>query len=194
MSDKKNNRKRKRLPMDMRTRGRKKKKAPAKIDYLTNLPPEIFLEILSNTPLASFLSLAQTHSHLRWFMHRFAATICNINIEARFPTESKLLGATKIEGWLTPTDRLIKIPPMKGSRWVDPGLQLLLSAPGPQFLFFLEKKVLTFSAETVLMVECKAMQEFMSGLNEESPVVYGGKDYPRWCWLKEMIWYHGAPS
>jgi hypothetical protein len=182
------------VPMDMRTKGRHKKKMKPKIDYLTNLPHNILLRITSNLPMSSFLALSQAHSHLRWFMHRYASTICNLNIQTQFPKEAKILEAAYIEGWLTPTGGLAMIKPKHVAKWVDPGLRLLLSQPGPQFLYFLQKRILKFSSDTTLIVEFKAMQEFLDSLNEESPVVYGGKDYPRWCWLKEMIWYHGVPS
>lgn len=196
MSNRNSSRSRKlrRVPMDMRTKGRRKKKGKAKIDYLTNLPHNILLRITSNLPMSSFLALSQTHSHLRWFMRRYASTICNLNVQTQFPKEAKILEATYIEGWLTPTGGLVMIKPKDVAKWVDPGLQLLLSQPGPQFLYFLQNRILKFSSGTTLIVEFKAMQEFLDQLNEESPVVYGGKDYPRWCWLKEMIWYHGVPS
>ena len=195
MGGKKNSRKRKRLPIDMRTVGRKKKKSRAKIDYLTNLPANILLRILSNVPMSSFLDLSQTHSQLRWFMHNCAATICNLAIIERFPVEAKFLEASEIGGWLTPGDGFINnIKPRKGTRWVVPGLQLRLCDPGPQFLYFLEKRVLRFSSPGIMKMGMRTLPNFMDSLNEESPVVFGGQDYPRWVWLREMVWYHGVPS
>lgn len=75
-----------------------------------------------------------------------------------------------------------------------PGMQLQLYEPGPHFLYFLEKKVTKFMSVQALMVEWEAMQRFMDELNGESPVVYGGRDYPQWIWLRQMVWYHGVPS
>jgi hypothetical protein len=189
MSDKKNSRKRKRLPMDMRAKGRKKKKSKAKIDYLTNVDPVILLRIISYLPISSFLDLSQAHTQLRWFVRNYASIICNFSILTRFPSEAKLLVVKEIEGWLVPTNALITIEPGKDTRWVVPGLRLQIHRPGPQFLYFLEKKVLSCS-----MVERHAMKKFLDELNGESLVVYGGRDYPRWVWLKEMIWYYGIPS
>jgi hypothetical protein len=196
MSDKKNSRKRKRLPRDMKTPGRKNKRGrpSKKIDYLTNLPENILLRILSNVSMSSFLDLCQTHSHLRWFIHNYAATICNHAILAHFYSETVIMEVKEIDGWLTPTNWLFHIKPRKGARWVVPGLQLQLHSPGPQFLYFLEKMVLKFSNNDALLVEWKVMQRFLDGLNEESPVVYGGQNYPCWVWLREMVWYHGVPS
>ncbi|KAE9380922.1 hypothetical protein N431DRAFT_449664 [Stipitochalara longipes BDJ] len=186
MSNKKNSKKRKRLPIDMRIKGKKKKKGSQKVDYLTNMPNHILLQILSNVPMSSFLDLSQTHPQLRWFMHYYAAIICNYTLITRFSGVLKGLGATEIEGWMTPTNGLVHIKPREGSRWVVPGLQLHLYEPGPQFLYFAEKEVPRF--------ECGAVQRFLDGLNKETRVVYGGEDYPRWVWLREMVWYHGVPS
>jgi hypothetical protein len=186
MSNKKNVKKRKRVPVDMRTKGKKKKKSFPRIDYLTNLPNHILLRILAYVPMSSFLDLSQTHPQLRLFMHNHAATICNYNLITRYPNELKGVGVKEIEGWITPTNGLVHVKQREGARWVVPGLQLHLYDPGPHFLYFMEKKVTIF--------ESGAVQRFLDTLNEESPVVFGGKDYPRWVWLREMVWYHGVPS
>jgi hypothetical protein len=195
MSGKKNGRKRKRVPMDMRTRGRKKKKAVAKIDYLTNMAPNILLRILSHVPMKSFLDLYQTHPQLRRLMRSHASTICNFTILERFPFEAWKFEAKDVQGWLTPTAGLICGKPRKDTGLVVPGLQLQLYEPGPHFLFFLEKQVLQFDSEGKVIGDMMAaIQKFMNELNKETPVVYGGQDYPCWVWLREMVWYHGVPS
>jgi hypothetical protein len=94
---------------------------------------------------------------------------------------------------LTPTNSLIYIQPRKGASWVDEKLQLQLYEPGPQFLYFLQKRVVDFTSEDALVPMWSDLQDFMDGLNEESPVVCGGRDYGRWVWLREMVWYYGVP-
>jgi len=174
------------MPIDMRIKGKKKKKRTPKVDYLSNMPNHILLRILAHVPMSSFLDLSQTHPQIRYFMQNFAAHICNFALMTRFPNALKALGIVEVEGWMTPTNGLVRIMQRKGARWVIPGLQLHLYEPGPQFLYFMESRVRMF--------ECGAVERFLDGLNEETPIVYGGADYPRWCWLREMVWYHGVPS
>jgi len=186
MSNKKNSKKRKRIPIDMRIKGKKKKKGLPKVDYLSNMPNHILLRILAHVPMSSFLDLSQTHPQLRYFMQNYAAHICNYAAITRFPNELRGLGVKDVDGWITPMNSLVRIMQREGAKWVVPGKQLHLYEPGPQFLYFLEKKV--------RMYECGAVMWFLDSLNEETPLPYGGQDYPRWCWLREMIWYHGVPA
>jgi len=172
---------------------KKKVKRGEEIDYLTNMPPEVLLRIVSNVPLNCYLDLTQTCEHLRYWMQNCAAMICNLAIESRFPSEARILESLQINNWLTPTNGLVQIKPRKGARWVRPELQLQLYEPGPQFLYFLEKKVTKLTKINTLVAEWCDLQNFMDGLNEESPTVYGGRDYGRWVWLREMIWYYGVP-
>jgi hypothetical protein len=107
-------------------------------------------------------------------MQNYAAVICSLAIESRFPAEARLLESIEVEGWLTPTNGLIYIQPREVPRWVDEKLQLQLYEPGPQFLYFLERNVVKFTIEDPFVAEWSDLQQFMDGLNEESPVVFGG--------------------
>jgi hypothetical protein len=196
MSNQKNARARVRKrkpPKNNKEKKKKKKQRHEQIDYLTNMPNEVLLRIVSKVPLSSFLDLIQTSQYLRWFIQQHATMICNLAIESRFPAEARILESTETEGWLTPTNGLICIQPRKGARWVDPRLQLQLYEPGPQFLYFLESKIVKFAVEDALVAGWWDLQGFMDGLNEESPVVLGGRDYARWVWLRELVWYYGIP-
>jgi hypothetical protein len=195
MSNQKNfrARRRKKTKLPKTKKEKKKKKLGEEIDYLTNMPPEILIRIISNVPLSSYLDLTQTSNQLRYMMQNYAEVICSLAIESRFPAEARLLESIEVEGWLTPTNGLIYIQPREVPRWVDEKLQLQLYEPGPQFLYFLERNVVKFTIEDPFVAEWSDLQQFMDGLNEESPVVFGGRDYGRWVWLREMVWYYGIP-
>lgn len=150
---------------------KKKVKRGEEIDYLTNMPPEVLLRIISNVPLDCYLDLTQTCQHLRYWMQNCADMICNLAIESRFPSEARILEPIQIDNWLTP----MHIKPRKGARWVKPELQLQLYEPGPQFLYFLEKKVAKLTKNNALVADWWDLQNFIDGRNEESPTVYGGR-------------------
>jgi hypothetical protein len=72
-------------------------------EYLTSLPPELLIKVLSEIPLSSFLNLTHTSRDLRTFIKTNAARISNAAIESRFSFKAKILEkCMQDNGWLSP--------------------------------------------------------------------------------------------
>jgi hypothetical protein len=86
-------------------------------EYLTSLPPELLIKVLSEVPLSSFLDLTKTSRALREFIKTNAARICNMAIRSRLAYEAKILEATtnNKEGRLLPAPK--KLKKMKTCTW-----------------------------------------------------------------------------
>ncbi|KAE9380977.1 hypothetical protein N431DRAFT_292943, partial [Stipitochalara longipes BDJ] len=76
-------------------------------DYLTSLPSEILLKIVTQVPIKNFLDLVQTSRAFRNFIKANASKICNDVIRSRYQLEAALLQSELKAGWLVPTHDMI---------------------------------------------------------------------------------------
>ncbi|PMD30951.1 hypothetical protein L207DRAFT_611640 [Hyaloscypha variabilis F] len=137
------------------------------LDFLTSLPPEILLNIVSRLPSKFFLDLVHTSKHLRNFMKLNANLICNEAIRSRFHLQSALLHSETASGWLVPTHQKLIDDEKRykgnirtiNNHWAlfgeplfdsTPGIKV--TAPGPQYLHFLEQGVLQIMSEAEMRV------------------------------------------
>ncbi|KAH7410572.1 hypothetical protein BKA64DRAFT_638236 [Cadophora sp. MPI-SDFR-AT-0126] len=78
-------------------------------DYLTTLPPELLLTIISHLPnSSSLLPLSQTNIYLQTFLlTTHAATICNTFITMHHSHAASILSATYRDGWFLPAHEAV---------------------------------------------------------------------------------------
>ncbi|KAL2059772.1 hypothetical protein VTL71DRAFT_10156 [Oculimacula yallundae] len=122
-------------------------------DHLSNLIPELLVEVLSHVSSKDYLSLVHTNQSLRDFLQENAANVCNKAVQnlltiyfvnpISFPTEF-------VQGWLVPTapvfvetekEYTADVPDYFAEYEIPASpfdLKIKLSQPGPQFLLFLE--------------------------------------------------------
>ncbi|KAE9380979.1 hypothetical protein N431DRAFT_449710 [Stipitochalara longipes BDJ] len=126
-------------------------------DFLTPLAPEILLNIVSQLPSGVYFNLVHTSRSLRNFMKLNAKLICNVAIRSRFPLQAALLHSVldKRTGWLVPThQKLVEDEERyKSSGSINGILKgdtvgIKVTAPGPQYLHFLEQEILQIFSET----------------------------------------------
>lgn len=118
------------------------------------MPPEIWLAVMSHLSEADLLSLKLSSPHLRAIISANASTICNNLIMTHYAREASIIGTKIQDGWLVPTHpavlreekQLVKhasrsarsrahtAPPRPLPRQ---GVRTKLSEPGPQYLRFL---------------------------------------------------------
>jgi hypothetical protein len=201
---------------------------PTGRDYLTTLPAELLSQIIADLPLRSFLDLSHTSSFLRYFIKTNASIICNDAIKTYYSREAKLLETEKRSGWLVPTheqlrrredffsdllggylcqDNPCEHNPANGIHCGLFGylrgpweIQVKITDPGPQFLFFLERGFVQRGPSYVFLGEPfyilrKEFNDFMKEFNYQVLCVTcmkGGKlataklSFPR-----ELVWYYG---
>jgi hypothetical protein len=71
-------------------------------DYLTSLPNEILLKVLSEFPIFNYLDVAHTSRHLRSVLKANAARICNLRISSRYWFVAQYLQTEIKSDWLLP--------------------------------------------------------------------------------------------
>jgi len=198
-------------------------------DYLTALPAELLLRIFPHLPLRSFFDLSHTSSFLRYFLKTHSSVICNDAITAYYPNQAKTLETEKRSGWLVPTheelrrredffsdclgvnlrDRRlcehnpiskVKCAPLESlTDFRD--FQILISDPGPQYLFFLQKGflqagVLYWYREEPVFIFRKEFNDFMKEFHRRVTcgecVRHGRSATARLGFPRELIWYYGS--
>jgi hypothetical protein len=71
-------------------------------DYLTCLPNEILIKVLSELPIFNYLDVAHTSHHLRSVLKANAARICNLRISSRYWFAAQYLQTELRSDWLLP--------------------------------------------------------------------------------------------
>jgi hypothetical protein len=197
-------------------------------DYLTALPAELLLRIFPHLPLRSFFDLSHTSSFLRYFLKTHSSVICNDAITAYYPNQAKTLETEKRLGWLVPTHeelrrredffsdclasnlrhrRLCEHNPISKVKCAPletltdfRDFRILISDPGPQYLFFLQKGflqtgVLYWYREEPVLIFRKEFNDFMKEFHRRVTcgecVRHGKAATARLGFPKELMWYYG---
>ena len=173
-----------------------------KQDYLSFLPPELLLMIISRVPINNFLDITQTSQALRYFMKENGRRLCNDAIRRQFARRALfLMDSAYIEGWLAPTNNRASedISQAQSSlRHFD--LSIKLTEPGPQYMYWLSKKLVrgwharNGRANTrVFITETAYFLKGINGMLDTHPQGDTAQDTgnPR---HKEMLWYYSAPQ
>jgi hypothetical protein len=71
-------------------------------DYLTSLPNEILIKVISEIPILCYLDIAHTSRHLRSVLKANAARICNLRISSRYWFAAQYFQTEIKSGWLLP--------------------------------------------------------------------------------------------
>lgn len=195
-------------------------------DYLSRLHAELLIEIISLLPLKCFLDLKHTSSFFKHFLQVHGAAICNKAIRSIHNDDAKLLLTTSKLGWLVAGDEVLQrqhafystysnyhpIGFHVGDRPYYDGffgkrggrnLLLNLAEPGPQFLYFLEQKMLwicdskhitpgEFGHEYGFHISITAFQTFMAKVHGSAHWVerVDRSSFERFSFPRELIWYY----
>lgn len=132
---------------------------PTGRDILTTIPPEILIKIIAQVPSKNYLDLIHTSEGLRTFLKINASRICNEAIRSRFPLEAALLNSELSSGWLVPRSQMLSERENEYLKYqrsclryylihysllgaVVPWRIIRIESAGPQYLHFLEQKLL----------------------------------------------------
>jgi len=76
-------------------------------DYLTSLPNEILIKVISELPIFNYLDVAHTSRHLRSVLKANATQICNLRISSRYWFAAQYLQTEIKSDWLLPKYNVI---------------------------------------------------------------------------------------